>query len=135
VLSEPQIQRFSRHILLREVGGAGQEALLAACVRVPTLDAAGRVCALWLARSGVGALELPESALPAPATDEAGLLLACDAGQPVSAVIHDRLRFHRPELRFETNAPYEAAPGGDASTGALAALAIVRRILQERLAT
>lgn len=125
MLSEPEIQRFSRHILLREIGGAGQVKLRRACVRIPALDADGRACALWLARAGIGALALPRDTTPAPASDESGLLLATDAGRPLDEACRERLVAHGLDLQFRDAAEFEAASSG----GAEAALAVVRRIV------
>jgi molybdopterin-synthase adenylyltransferase len=124
VLAEPQVRRFSRHVLLREVGGRGQERLLSSCVRVPSLDESGRACALWLARAGVGALELPDDLSPAPASDGSGLLLASDAGRPLADAVRERLRFHQPGLAFRGGASLEAHAGG-----ASAALDVVRKLV------
>jgi hypothetical protein len=52
-LDERDIRRFSRQILLREVGGRGQLALRAARECVPP-GPAGDVCARYLFAAGVG---------------------------------------------------------------------------------
>ena len=129
MLSESQIQRYSRQILLREVGGRGQERLLGACVRLPALDSGGRACAMWLARAGVGALELPEDRSPAPAADEAGLLHASDAGRPLVEAVRDRLRFHGPSLAFDRRAQLDAHASAGPIEGALVAVGVVRELL------
>ncbi|MBF5044078.1 ThiF family adenylyltransferase [Aggregicoccus sp. 17bor-14] len=51
-LREEQIQRYSRQILLREVGGRGQEALLDGGVRVDVAETAGCTAAAYLAAAG-----------------------------------------------------------------------------------
>jgi hypothetical protein len=51
-LREDQIQRYSRQILLREVGGKGQERLLAASLRVEGAGPAIDVALAYLAISG-----------------------------------------------------------------------------------
>ena len=56
-LSEEQIQRYSRHILLPEVGGVGQERLLASSVLIayPEDEESAALTALvYLAAAGVG---------------------------------------------------------------------------------
>ncbi len=51
-LREEQILRYSRQILLREVGGRGQEALLAGGARVDAIGASGMTAAAYLAGGG-----------------------------------------------------------------------------------
>ena len=56
-LSEEQIQRYSRHILLPEVGGAGQERLLASSVLIAYSEdeeSAALTALVYLAAAGVG---------------------------------------------------------------------------------
>ena len=56
-LSEEQIQRYSRHILLPEVGGAGQERLLASSVLIAYSEdeeSAALTALAYLAAAGVG---------------------------------------------------------------------------------
>lgn len=57
-LSESEILRFSRHIILREVGGRGQRRLKQAHVLVAGLGAAGSTAALYLKAAGIGAMTL-----------------------------------------------------------------------------
>lgn len=52
MLREDQVQRYSRQILLREVGGRGQERLLARPIEVRGDDAAFSVAASYLAAGG-----------------------------------------------------------------------------------
>ena len=55
-LTDPQIERYSRQILLREVGGEGQARILAAHVLVAGEGLVLPVAALYLAAAGVGTI-------------------------------------------------------------------------------
>ena len=54
--SEPQIERYARHIVLREVGGVGQAKLLQAGVLVVGAGGLGSPLAMYLAAAGVGSI-------------------------------------------------------------------------------
>ena len=56
-LSDAQLDRYARHIVLKEIGGAGQSALLAAHVAV----------------IGAGGIGAPRASIsPRPGSDESG---------------------------------------------------------------
>ncbi|MFZ5834075.1 MAG: molybdopterin-synthase adenylyltransferase MoeB [Pseudomonadota bacterium] len=55
-LTETQIERYARHIMLPEVGGAGQAKLLASRVLLVGAGGLGSPLALYLAAAGVGTI-------------------------------------------------------------------------------
>ena len=57
-LSDDELDRYARHIVLREVGGAGQLALKTASVVVVGAGGLGSPCLLYLAAAGVGRLTI-----------------------------------------------------------------------------
>ena len=56
MLSDPQIERYSRQIILPQVGGKGQERLLQASVLVSGDSSLQAEALLYLAAAGVGRL-------------------------------------------------------------------------------
>ena len=54
--TDEQLQRYARHIVLREVGGIGQEKLLSGKVLVIGAGGLGAPLLLYLAAAGVGTL-------------------------------------------------------------------------------
>ncbi|XXF75042.1 ThiF family adenylyltransferase [Myxococcaceae bacterium GXIMD 01537] len=87
-LREDQIQRYSRQILLREVGGKGQEALLAGGARLEATGPAGLTAAAYLAAGGT-----PVTASQAPLGPGAPgfLVSADDVGLPAARVLERAL--------------------------------------------
>lgn len=67
-MRDEQIRRYARHVLLPDVGGLGQTALLVASVRVDVSDPAAMIAATYLAAGGVGTLVVGEAAAPQIAT-------------------------------------------------------------------
>src|SRR5450830_2085755 len=56
MLSADELERYARHIVLREVGGPGQAALKEASVLVIGAGGLGAPALMYLAAAGVGAL-------------------------------------------------------------------------------
>jgi molybdopterin-synthase adenylyltransferase len=56
MLTERQIERYSRQIILPEIGGRGQERLLSSAAAVVGAGDTARIAAIYLAAAGVGTL-------------------------------------------------------------------------------
>ena len=65
-LGEEQIERYSRQIILPEIGGRGQEKLLASKVLLVGAGGLGSPAGLYLAAAGVGAILVGESLMRQP---------------------------------------------------------------------
>jgi len=61
MLTEAQIERYSRHIMLKEVGGKGQQKLLDAKVLIIGAGGLGSPVALYLAAAGVGTIGIADA--------------------------------------------------------------------------
>ena len=57
-LSEEQIERYSRQIVLKEIGGIGQEELLSSKITLIGLGALGSPAAYYLTAAGIGNLRI-----------------------------------------------------------------------------
>ncbi|MDW7711711.1 MAG: HesA/MoeB/ThiF family protein [Deferrisomatales bacterium] len=125
-LSEHEILRYSRQIILKEVGGAGQERLKAARVLVVGAGGLGSPAALYLAAAGVGTLGVcDDDRVELTNLQRQVIHATADLGRAKAASAAERLRALNPEIRVEehpvrlraANAPailagYDAAVDG-----------------------
>jgi molybdopterin/thiamine biosynthesis adenylyltransferase len=58
MLSDEELDRYARHLVLREIGGTGQAKIRAAKVLMVGVGGLGSPCALYLAAAGVGTIGL-----------------------------------------------------------------------------
>lgn len=110
-LTEQDILRYARHIIMPEVGGRGQKRIKAASVLVAGLGAAGSAAALYLAAAGVGRLTLWD---PAELT-EADLTQAIaharsSLGQSRAASARGKLLAINPDAAVAASADPDALP-------------------------
>jgi molybdopterin-synthase adenylyltransferase len=91
-LNQEQIERYARHIMLREVGGPGQQLLLKAHVAVVGLGALGGPAALYLAAAGVGRLSLIDDDVVSLSNLQRQVLFStADTGRPKTEAAADTL--------------------------------------------
>jgi hypothetical protein len=80
LLTEPQVTRYSRQILLQEIGGVGQERILTARVALRGAGPAVEAAALYLSAAGVASVVADERAawvVDGVAAGRAGAGLPC----------------------------------------------------------
>ncbi|MEW6490240.1 MAG: HesA/MoeB/ThiF family protein, partial [Thermodesulfobacteriota bacterium] len=101
-LTEHEILRYSRQIILPEVGGAGQERLKRARVLVVGAGGVGAPAALYLAAAGVGTLGICDDDRVDLTNLQRQVIHATkDLGRPKAAAAAERLRVLNPEIRVE----------------------------------
>lgn len=61
MLSEEQLERYSRHIMLEEIGEQGQEKLLNSCVLIIGAGGLGSPAAMYLAAAGIGTIGIADA--------------------------------------------------------------------------
>jgi len=90
--TDEEVERYARHLVLREVGGPGQQALKAARVLVVGAGGLGAPAALYLAAAGVGTLGLVDADTVALSNLQRQVLYAAaDIGRPKVEAATDRL--------------------------------------------
>jgi molybdopterin/thiamine biosynthesis adenylyltransferase len=101
-LSSSELTRYSRNILLPQVGLEGQQKLKAASVLIVGLGGLGSPVALYLAAAGVGHLGLADpDRLDLSNLQRQVLHATSGIGQPKSASACEHLQDLNPEIRLE----------------------------------
>lgn len=93
-----QVRRYSRHVLLPDVGGTGQARLLGASAVVDGSGAAGRIAALFLVAAGVGTVFV-DGALDAPVLEARFPLGPGDTGRRLADALAGALAGLNPDVR------------------------------------
>lgn len=104
MLSADEVQRYSRHLLLPEVGVEGQERLKAARVLVVGVGGLGSPLALYLAAAGIGTLGLVDFDTVDLTNLQRQILHGTgDVGRPKLASATEALRRINPHVRLVTH--------------------------------
>ncbi len=104
-LSADEIRRYSRHLVLPEVGLAGQRAIKAAKVLCVGAGGLGSPVSMYLAAAGVGTLGLVDYDVVDFSNLHRQILhMTRDVGRPKIESARERLTGINPEVRVETHA-------------------------------
>lgn len=101
-LNAEEVRRYSRHLLLPEIGEAGQQRLKGARVAIIGLGGLGSPAALYLAAAGVGTLGLVDpDRVDVTNLQRQVLYSDADVGRPKCTVARERLTALNPGLAVE----------------------------------
>ncbi len=97
--TDQEIERYARHLVLREVGGPGQQALKAATVLIVGAGGLGAPAALYLAAAGVGTIRLVDPDVVDRSNLQRQVIFAePDLGRPKVEAAAERLRAMNPNV-------------------------------------
>ena len=101
-LSDEELERYARHIVLREVGGAGQAKLAVARVLVVGAGGLGSPVILYLAAAGVGTIGVVDFDIVSLSNLQRQIAhRTVDVGRPKTASAEDAVRAINPHVRIE----------------------------------
>ncbi|MEQ1615931.1 MAG: molybdopterin-synthase adenylyltransferase MoeB [Hyphomicrobiaceae bacterium] len=103
-LSPDEIQRYKRHLVLREVGGQGQQALKAAKVLVIGAGGLGSPVVLYLAAAGVGSIGIVDDDTVSLDNLQRQIAHATsDIGRPKVDSARDRIQSLNPHVQVDAH--------------------------------
>ncbi len=101
-LNDDQVERYARHIVLRDVGGAGQQKLLASRVLVIGAGGLGSPVAMYLAAAGVGTIGIVDDDDVSLSNLQRQILYGtADVGKPKVEIAKTTLAALNPDVRVE----------------------------------
>ena len=101
--SDDEVERYARHLVLREIGGPGQQALKAARVLIVGAGGLGAPAALYLAAAGIGRLGLVDPDHVALSNLQRQVLYtSADLGRGKTAAAAERLTALNPNVEIRT---------------------------------
>ena len=99
-LSREEIERYARHIVLRDVGGVGQRKLKAATVCVVGAGGLGAPLLLYLAAAGVGEIHVIDDDIVSASNLPRQVLFGeADLGRPKTQAAAEALAWLNPHVR------------------------------------
>ena len=101
-LGDRQLDRYARHIVLKEIGGEGQRRLLGACVSIVGAGGVGAPAIQYLAAAGVGRLRvIDDDAVSLDNLQRQILFGTGDVGRPKVEAAAEAVAKLNPDVRFE----------------------------------
>ena len=105
MLNSDEIERYARHIVMREIGGSGQAALQAARVLVVGAGGLGSPALMYLAAAGVGTLGVVDDDTVALSNLQRQIIHATgDIGAPKVSSAAATIARLNPEVKVRTHA-------------------------------
>jgi molybdopterin/thiamine biosynthesis adenylyltransferase len=99
--SEQEVERYARHLVLREIGGPGQQKLKAAKALIVGVGGLGSPAALYLAAAGVGQIGLVDPDTVALSNLQRQVLYtSADIGRGKTQAAAERLAALNPDIRL-----------------------------------
>lgn len=101
-LSDEQLDRYARHLVLREIGGEGQKKLLAARITVVGAGGIGCPALQYLAAAGIGRLTIvDDDSVSLDNLQRQVLFGTADVGRPKAEVAAERVRRLNPDVSVD----------------------------------
>lgn len=121
-LTDQQLDRYARHIVLRDIGGAGQSKLLASHVLLIGAGGIGCPAIQYLAAAGVGTISVVDDDVVSLSNLQRQVLYSAeqaggakvDAANAAVARLNPDVQFHAVKTRIGTDTPVEILNGVDA---------------------
>ena len=109
-LRADQVERYSRHILLQDVGGKGQEKLLAGRVLIIGAGGLGAPIALYLAAAGVGTIGIADADVVDVTNLQRQVIhFTPDIGKPKVVSAAEKIRAINPDVQVRTHQEWVSA--------------------------
>lgn len=120
-LTDQQLDRYARHIVLRDIGGAGQSKLLASHVLLIGAGGIGCPAIQYLAAAGVGTISVVDDDVVSLSNLQRQILYSAeqvgeakvDAANAAVARLNPDVQFHAVKRRIGTDTPVEILNGVD----------------------